>query len=181
MKKLTLSKKLILAIAAAGTLGMSSAVAGVIGDTVNVTYYFPDSATVYSDLGTQIVSGAGATYNFGGYFDVLVTDTQIIAKNFKQTSSWTFASFNGFKVTDLTKNFSTTYSVDGATVMSGLTNANITNGGNFVSVNWNGLPFDPSTQVVLSSASAVPEPESYVMLLTGLGLMGFMIRRRKIS
>ena len=31
------------------------------------------------------------------------------------------------------------------------------------------------------SATAVPEPETYTMLLAGLGLMGFMIRRRKTS
>lgn len=29
--------------------------------------------------------------------------------------------------------------------------------------------------------SAVPEPETYTMLLAGLGLMGFMVRRRKTS
>ena len=32
-----------------------------------------------------------------------------------------------------------------------------------------------------ASVSAVPEPETYAMLLTGLGLMGFMVRRRKSS
>ena len=32
-----------------------------------------------------------------------------------------------------------------------------------------------------TAVSAVPEPESYAMLLTGLGLMGFMVRRRKTS
>lgn len=31
----------------------------------------------------------------------------------------------------------------------------------------------------ISSVSTVPEPETYGMLLTGLGLMGFMSRRRK--
>jgi hypothetical protein len=29
--------------------------------------------------------------------------------------------------------------------------------------------------------SAVPEPETYAMFLAGLGLMGFVTRRRKIS
>jgi hypothetical protein len=38
------------------------------------------------------------------------------------------------------------------------------------------LNFDLSTQ---SSISPIPEPESYAMLLAGLGLMGMMIRRRK--
>ena len=33
----------------------------------------------------------------------------------------------------------------------------------------------------LASVSAVPEPETYAMLLAGLGLMGFMSRRRKNS
>ena len=37
--------------------------------------------------------------------------------------------------------------------------------GNYNSANWN--------------VSAVPEPETYAMLLAGLGLMGFMARRRK--
>ncbi|HEY6043569.1 MAG TPA: PEP-CTERM sorting domain-containing protein, partial [Nitrosospira sp.] len=31
------------------------------------------------------------------------------------------------------------------------------------------------------SVSAVPEPESYAMLLAGLSLMGFMGRRRKTA
>lgn len=32
---------------------------------------------------------------------------------------------------------------------------------------------------VLGKVASVPEPESYAMLLTGLGLMGFMVRRKK--
>ena len=33
--------------------------------------------------------------------------------------------------------------------------------------------------VSVSAVSAVPEPDTYTMLLAGLGLMGFMLRRRK--
>lgn len=34
---------------------------------------------------------------------------------------------------------------------------------------------------IIDNISLVPEPETYVMLLTGLGLLGFMARRRKES
>jgi hypothetical protein len=36
-----------------------------------------------------------------------------------------------------------------------------------------------STRVAVTSA--IPEPETYAMLLAGLGLMGFVARRRKLK
>lgn len=39
----------------------------------------------------------------------------------------------------------------------------------------------PTRQDFLVTVSAVPEPESYAMLLAGLGLMGAVVRRRKAS
>ena len=36
-----------------------------------------------------------------------------------------------------------------------------------------------SSQLHISNVSAVPEPETYAMLLAGLGLVGWMARRRK--
>jgi hypothetical protein len=36
-----------------------------------------------------------------------------------------------------------------------------------------------ATSLPLQAAPAVPEPETYAMLLAGLGLMGFVARRRK--
>lgn len=42
-----------------------------------------------------------------------------------------------------------------------------------------GLPRGFSNYRTYSSVSAVPEPETYSMMLLGLGLMGFVARRRK--
>ena len=44
-----------------------------------------------------------------------------------------------------------------------------------------GNPTATAQDAFLLSVSAVPEPESYGMLLAGLGLMGFMVRRRKAA
>jgi len=42
-----------------------------------------------------------------------------------------------------------------------------------------GAPAVLATSLPLQAAPAVPEPETYAMLLVGLGLMGFVARRRK--
>jgi len=43
------------------------------------------------------------------------------------------------------------------------------------------LPFDlnPKSQLIVLSAAPVPEPETYAMMLAGLGLLGFVARRKK--
>ena len=45
---------------------------------------------------------------------------------------------------------------------------------------WNSVG-DWSPSNMQFSATMVPEPETYAMLLAGLGLLGFMARRRKES
>lgn len=146
---------------------------GIGGDTVNVKYYYPNTFTQIDDFGTQVVSGSGATFVTPN-FNISVTDSQIIVTNFHDGGWWSSADFNGFVVTDLTKNFSA-YALDPASTMVGLSNANVTNLANSVSVNWQGLAIYPSPVVILN---AVPEPETYAMLLAGLGLIGVVSRRR---
>ena len=46
---------------------------------------------------------------------------------------------------------------------------------------YNALDNVHSSQLFITNVSAVPEPETYAMLLAGLGLVGFMARRRKES
>ena len=44
---------------------------------------------------------------------------------------------------------------------------------------WSGASDGAESFFLVSATPAVPEPETYAMLLTGLGMMGFMARRRK--
>ncbi|MBX3617848.1 MAG: PEP-CTERM sorting domain-containing protein [Nitrosomonas sp.] len=45
------------------------------------------------------------------------------------------------------------------------------------------FPNQPEDGIFLTAAilTPVPEPETYAMLLSGLGILGFMVRRRRIS
>lgn len=173
-------KKLLTGVAFAISLIGTAAHAGLNGDTVNVKMYFPDSSSVYQDLGTQVVGSSGAVFNFLGYFSLNVSDTQIKAYDFAFSSYWSPSSFNGFVVTNLTNSFSGGYTVDPSTTMAGLTNSNVTlMSPNSVGVNWNGLSFNKETVVTLNAVSAVPEQETYALMLAGLGLVGTIARRRK--
>jgi len=68
------------------------------------------------------------------------------------------------------------FASSGATFNSGLNTLD------FTVTNWaqnGGNPTGLRVEFTSSSVTAVPEPETYAMLLAGLGLVGFMARRRK--
>lgn len=54
------------------------------------------------------------------------------------------------------------------------------NNGNNITIQATNIPSGFSDSTVAIRAP-VPEPESYAMLLAGLGLMGFMVRRKKTA
>ncbi|MCO5123168.1 MAG: PEP-CTERM sorting domain-containing protein [Rhizobacter sp.] len=58
---------------------------------------------------------------------------------------------------------------------------NITNAGLGASTTWTfyGYSNDDMKQYYVSSVTAVPEPEAYGLALAGMGVVGFMMRRRK--
>ena len=109
-------------------------------------------------------------------------------------------SFNGLGVSDL--NDSTGNALQGVLIdtnMAGWDTSRLSFGSDYVQFDWKGLSFTSDiwsdwthTSLVTPATyfnatldfgqapiTAVPEPETYAMLLAGLGLLGFMGQRRK--
>ena len=70
------------------------------------------------------------------------------------------------------------FMVDPATTMAGFTASRVDLSDNRLVIDWNGLSYVDGTQVVIDFTSAVPEPETYALMLLGLGLLGARARSR---
>lgn len=175
--------------------GVSIASAGIFdGQTVNYQYYFPDLSTPYAAAANgnylvdssvevvNVVDGHG-TIDFGG-------DEFVIS--FTESSSFSSAAFNGFVISDVSStldSFSSFSLVSNTGVMGTPT---LSFDSDHLYVNWEGLSFTSGNlvfsvnsiadkdNVVTDTISAVPEPETYAMLLAGLGLVGYTARRKRI-
>ncbi len=159
--------------------------AGLLGSTVDVQYYAYGGAYDGTGSPTSFVADGGAHAQFFDYYDITVTDTKI---------TYTYLSNTDWSPSDVSLNsgglfitngnlltFSTpltSVSLDPSSVVPGFSAANVTFNANSVAVDWQGVHFNRGDQVVFN-VSAVPEPETYAMMLAGLGLMGAIARRRK--
>lgn len=156
-------KQLVVAVAFAGAVGTVSAatatstVTGVAGVS---DYTFSDLSTgtsiAIADLTFQDQKiGLNFTFNEGGNVDTLFTNATSLTVHYynngdKSPSSWTYALTNGFNDTVFEDKL----------------------GGN-------GATFNKATlNYTYTPVTNVPEPESYAMLLAGLGLMGTIALRR---
>lgn len=148
------------------------------GQTVQATYYFPDSSTVYA-VGANVTVGAGIEYlDFINYFDLDLDDATITASNFASSGRWTGTSFNGFVIRDVngTIGWFTSVTISPLTNMAGLDASRISFTSDQIFVNWQGLAINPGTVVALDVTGAVPEPTTLVLMASALA--GIALRRK---
>lgn len=172
-------KKKLAGLMVAAILGFPGlAQAGITGDTVNVSYYYPDLATVVANAGTMVVptqtftlSGAGSRAQVVRVYDSYFT--------YDDTTPGAYypASFNGPVLTDLTSSPFTGVSIDASSSFAGFDLSRLTYDANHIYVNLQSLPGGGHLQVDFNTARNVPEPTTIAIF--GLGLLGLALSRRK--
>jgi hypothetical protein len=170
------------------------ATAGVFdGKTIHYQYFFHESDTMYSHAsnGDHVVGSGVEIANVVDGYGTLDFSGDGFVVNFDRGTSFNSATFNGFVISVLPSTLIdfTSFSLESNTGVAGTPVLNFD--ANHLSVNWQGLGFHggslhfittsltPDLATADSATTPVPEPDSYAMFMAGLGLMGFMARRRK--
>ena len=178
-----MSKRLGVWLVLALAMGATQVKAGLINDTVNGTYYFPDLGTVFSDQGNKVVNpNASFTFLTGlPNVTVNVSDTSILA-TFDASGSYTSGTFNGYVITDITQN-PLISGLSLVTNVAGMDAGRVSFTGDSVSVNLQGLTMSADSSILLNlnfGQTSVPEPSSLVLGSSGLLMLGLgMLRRRR--
>lgn len=165
----------------------SQAYAGLLGSSVTTQYYAYGGA--YNGLGSpdSFVANGNIQNQFEDFYTLIVADT-MIEYDFLKDVTWSgsevsldsenlfitngnLLSFTGAPaITEVTFNSS-------STVVPGFSLADITFNSSKIAVDWQKITFHRGDRVILDvNVTPVPEPETYLMLLAGLGLIIFIRR-----
>ena len=164
------------------TLGLCIGLAGVaqaglIGNAIDVQYIWPSAGSVNSDLGTITVTSVPQTVTFQPYFNVTISDTQIVVNGSNYGNTYS-GSFNGQYLIDQSVATFPAYSVDPSSVLTGGSPI-ITIAGNTLEIDFHGLSFQSGEQLVLDVApTAVPEPAPIGLIGISLAALALFRRHR---
>src|ERR1700744_4687262 len=119
----------------------SASAAGILGDTVQIQYLYPNNTTQFGLSAMGTVTAAGVTLNLFGNQTVTVfpTDVQMVDVN-GTGSSFLSAAFNGVSIQDLTNPSAfTSFSDDPVTNLAAFNNGDISLSGGILFINYQGL------------------------------------------
>jgi hypothetical protein len=191
MKMKTSMKSWALALATVAGIALppGASSAGLIGDAVDLTWYFPDTSTVVGTSNVPVGAGVELSCPAGGPgvcagFAAPATidlDAYTITIDEPGSPGYNVGSFNGFVFSSLDLTEGAIAGIALNTNISGLTLGNLSFDAHSVTINLAGLGGGNvgGSDYFTISLTPVPEPEIYVMLAAGLGMMGYVARRRK--
>jgi hypothetical protein len=171
------------ALAAALATATTGAYAStLIGDSVHAEYLYPDTNTLYADLGTAVVGAGSPTYanvNGGNVLNIDITGSQIVFSWFGAGAS-SAGTFDGVEFTDTTHPF-TNAVLDGVTNTPGILASAVTLVGGSIFVDLNNGVYSPEQNITVdvNGVGGVPEPATWAMLLLGMGGVGAAMRSRR--
>lgn len=176
--------------------GAGIANAGIFdGHTVNYQYYFPNLSTPYAAAGNGnylVDSGLEISNVVDGFGTIDFSGNELVV-SFAHGGSFSPSEFNGFVISDISATIKpfTSFSLVSNTGVSGTPTLSFDS--NHLYVNWEGLNYTSGDLVfsvgsvisdplppISHTISPVPEPDTYAILLVGLGLVGYSARRKQI-
>ncbi|MDT7519546.1 FxDxF family PEP-CTERM protein [Rhodoferax sp. TBRC 17660] len=171
-----------LAIAAALAVLASTANAGVFtGQSVEFQYFYPNLSTPYGGAsnGTFAVGAGVEVANVVDGIGTLDISDDGFTAHFTRDGGFSNGSFNGFRITDISGTIGafTSFSLVSNTGLGGTPTLSFD--ADNLYVNWQGQSFNGGDVVFSVNVAPVPEPETYAMMLAGLGLLGAAARHRK--
>lgn len=169
----------ILVLLSAACLALPLSAGLLEGDTIQTTYLYPNTSTIYSGPVNSVVGPGLELTNFAGVVNIDFSDTNILI-TLTRNAGINNVAFDGLRFFDVNGAIPsfTSVTLDPSTNYAGMTQSRVTFDANTIFVNVEDLPGLKGQTISLdiSAASSAPEPEGFALL--GLGLAALALRRR---